>query len=206
MRLARISRAIRPLSMTLQTGTMSNRRRLISSIEDDSNLDSAVSEQHTKRYCLNGVGRRSQAEIQTDTGYQIRTDVPTKMGGNDSAPQPVETLIAAWMGCTQATALYVGRHMSPRVIIDKLVFEGIEAARDEQGALSLPIGESPPVPSRVRRVTGTILVSIRGKNVISKEQLDMLKGQTEIRCPVANMLSASGCSMDVEWIAATSAT
>ena len=43
------------------------------------------------------------------------------MGGANLAPQPVETLLAALIGCTQATALFVGRQLG--VVIDKMEFD-----------------------------------------------------------------------------------
>ena len=116
------------------------------------------------------------------------------------APQPVETLLAAWMGCTQATALFVGRHLPERVVLDKIEFENIQAYRDERGALQLPITETPNIPSRLNRITGTIKVTSRNDKILSEDQMKLLKEQTEIRCPVANMMIASGCSIDVEWI------
>ena len=100
-------------------------------VPDDSSQDK---EQYSKKYRLDGVGRRSKVEIKTNTGHNLSTDVPKKMGGGDTAPQPVETLLAAWMGCTQATALFVGRQMSPRILIDSLEFEEIEAVREPSQA------------------------------------------------------------------------
>jgi len=194
---------------------------------------------YTKCYTLNGIGKGSIVKIATDTGHSLTTDLPRKMGGSDSAPQPVETLIAAWMGCTHATALFVGRHIivpsssttddidsrkrrkqRGRVVIDHIEFENIRAYRDERGAVGLPISRAqmPGLESRVHRITGIIRVSSsqrRGgaddadgadgvSGGLSSEQMELLKEQTEIRCPVANMMIASGCSIDVEWVDASS--
>ena len=35
---------------------------------------------------------------------------------------------------------------------------------------------------------------------VSFEELNILAEQTEQRCPVANMLHASGCDIDIKWI------
>lgn len=117
------------------------------------------------------------------------------MGGANLAPQPVETLLAALIGCTQATALFVGRQLG--VVIDKMEFD-ISAGRDERGALQLPIDQTPSMPSRLQEISGT--VQVYTADVLSKETLHVLKEQTETRCPVANMVVASGCQMNVEWI------
>jgi uncharacterized OsmC-like protein len=166
----------------------------------------------TKSYTIHGVGKGSRVHVRTNTGHELVTDVPAQtMGGTDSAPQPVETLLAALLGCTQATAMFVGRHLKPRVLIERLEFVHIVAERDERGALSLPIDVDPSVPARLQKITGTIQVYTRRtqtKNkkeeapplALSQEQLDMLSRQTELRCPVANMMMASGCEMNIQWI------
>ena len=116
------------------------------------------------------------------------------MGGTDGAPQPVEHLLAALLGCSQATAVFVGRSMNPRVLIDRIEFD-VEAFRDERGALQQPINEFPDVPARLQRVSGRAKIFLKGKKnhlkVMSEEQLEMLAQQTEARCPVANMMEAS---------------
>lgn len=138
--------------------------------------------------------------METDTGHVLRTDVPKKMGGSDAAPQPVEHLLAALVGCTQATATYVGRMMEPRLIVDRIDFD-VRAHRDERGALELPIESVPAVPARLQRVSGTAMVHFRkgADEEVSEEQLRILRDQTEARCPVANMMHASGCVMDMQW-------
>jgi putative redox protein len=168
---------------------------------------SPTENQYIKSYQMNGVGQRNQVEITTNTGHSLCTDIPKKMGGSDAAPQPVETLVAAWMGCTQATALFVGRQMPERVVIERLEFDNIQAFRDERGALQLPIEEKPEVPSRLQRITGTIRVFSRNKKKgVTPEQMELLKEQTEIRCPVANMIISSGCAIDVDWVDGTGDT
>ncbi|KAL7448938.1 hypothetical protein ACHAWC_001049, partial [Mediolabrus comicus] len=148
-------------------------------------------EMHRKQYLISGTGQRSKVTCQTNTNHILETDVPKKMGGGDEAPQPVEHLLAALCGCTQATAVYCGRMMKPRLIIDKIDFN-IEAYRDERGALSLPITETPTIPARLQKVAGTVIVTFKDGMEVSEEQLDILGKQTEARCPVANMLHASG--------------
>ena len=121
------------------------------------------------------------------------------MGGGDAAPQPVEHLLASLLGCTQATALFVGRMMEPRLLIDKMKFD-VRAYRDERGALQLPIDEVPPIPARLQCVSCTVTVHLKKGEAASDGQLRMLGEQTEARCPVANMMHASGCKMEIEWV------
>jgi uncharacterized OsmC-like protein len=158
---------------------------------------------HAKTYHIQGSttpDNKSSVTMKTNTGHSLQTDLPKRMGGQDEAPQPVETLLAALTGCTQATALFVGRQMKPdRLQIERMDFF-LTATRDERGALQLPIAQNPPVPSRLQLVTGTIHVFLRQQKSITPNQMAALREQTELRCPVANMMLASGCEIDVEWI------
>ena len=158
--------------------------------------------QFHKVYSITGSGRRNASSIKTNTGHELHTDIPKQMGGTDSAPQPVEHLLSALVGCTQATAVFVGRSMKPRINIDRLEFD-LHAHRDERGALNFPIEENPPVPSRLLAISGVITVFpklSKNQGQISEQELAVLKEQTETRCPVANMMISSGCNMDVEWV------
>ena len=102
--------------------------------------------QYRKHYNIKGNGKQSIVKMQTNTGHTIQTDIPQKMGGKDTAPQPVEYLLSALIGCTQATSTYVGRMMKPRLLIDRIDFD-IHGYRDERGALELPIDTVPSIPA-----------------------------------------------------------
>ena len=156
--------------------------------------------QHRKHYNIKGNGQQSIVKMQTNTGHTIQTDIPQKMGGKDTAPQPVEYLLAALIGCTQATSIYVGRMMNPRLLIDRIEFD-IHGYRDERGALELPIDTVPSIPARLQCVSGTVKVYFKENGMkVSDEELSILAEQTEARCPVANMMYASGCDMNIQWI------
>jgi putative redox protein len=168
-----------------------------------STLDDGEGQKHVKTYQITGKTtdmNKASLTMRTNTGHCIYTDLPKPMGGKDTAPQPVETLLAALIGCTQATALFVGRQIKPeRLLIERMEFH-LTAQRDERGALQLPIEEDPPVPSRLQRVSGTVHVFAAKGKKISDRQIMILREQTEKRCPVANMMIASGCEMQVEGI------
>ncbi|KAL7577777.1 hypothetical protein ACA910_010534 [Epithemia clementina (nom. ined.)] len=179
-----------------------------------------------------------------NTGHSMATDLPRPMGGQNLAPQPVELLLASWMGCTQATAVFVARQMRRcdgdkddqknwrHVSLQGLEFVDIQAQRDERGALQLPLSDPLSIPSRLQQINGIIRVHLQynGRNNDSKTKfrrnnasvaeqttasnqgepssdfyssyIDFLRHQTEQRCPVANMIIASGCQMNLEWVAA----
>lgn len=119
------------------------------------------------------------------------------MGGEDAAPQPVELVLAALVGCEQATAAYVARHTRPRFPLRYVHFD-LRATRDERGAIALPIDERPPVSSRLLRVEGTAIVHL-SRGAESRARVEALGRRVEERCPVADMLRASGCELDVRW-------
>mmetsp|Transcript_33450 Transcript_33450/g.40519 ORF Transcript_33450/g.40519 Transcript_33450/m.40519 type:complete len:245 (+) Transcript_33450:235-969(+) len=190
-------------------------RKLISFCSSDAHEDhdkttEPIPKRHLKTYTLNGIGGpsnspKSNAKFQ-NSSHTIRLDLPKYMGGADSAPQPVEHLLSALVGCTHATALFVARNMKPSIIIDRIEFE-LTATRDNRGAVQLPIvpnkmdAPAGVVPSRVQYVSGTVLVLVADGEVINDDQLKMLREQTELRCPVANMMISSGCDMtNVIWV------
>lgn len=198
-----------------------NRHRCYS--HNDKQLNGAAEEEvddevkHRKYYSISGTGKKSIVTMLTNTKHTLHTDIPAKMGGMDLAPQPVEHLLAALLGCTQATAMYVSRMMNPRLFIDRIEFSDFMAYRDERGALARPIDVFPSFSSRLQRVSGKVTVyfiaSSSSSNsdssagsfdddavVITPEQLRTLAEQTEARCPIANMMHASGCVMDIEWV------
>jgi len=167
-------------------------------------------QQYHKKYKIKGNGTNTKVEMITNTNHIIQTDIPTQMGGTNEAPQPVELLLASWIGCTQATAIFVSRNMNVgsrndvvgqtkkahealRIVIDKMEFD-IEAFRDERGALGgeLPIklgSELPEYPARLEKIEGMIKVYAKERKggdvyVLTDDELNVLAHQTERRCPV----------------------
>ncbi|KNC81630.1 hypothetical protein SARC_06053 [Sphaeroforma arctica JP610] len=175
-------------------------RTLTSCAHTPSNNETDEFTRHSKHYTVRAIGRKSACEITCNTGHTLATDVPKTMGGSDAAPQPVEHLLAALCGCAQATATFVSRMMTPRVAIDRIEFN-VRATRDSRGALQLPIDAVPDVPSRLHTVEGTATVVMAQGKAMTARQLQIFGTQVEARCPVANMLQASGCRLRFEWVA-----
>jgi uncharacterized OsmC-like protein len=153
-----------------------------------------------KEYSLKAEGRQCLARSTfAGTGKELITDTPKFAGGTNIGAQPVEHLLAALVGCKQATAHFVARKLWPRY----LKLEGIDfdltAWRDERGALEMPISCIPSHPSRVQHVSGTAIVHAPG---CSHADVHLLSEQVEKRCPVANMFVAAGTQMEITWVAA----
>ena len=137
------------------------RQRHTTSTPEETELEQ--DSQYKKKYYLSGIGTKSHVFVKTNTNHTLQTDVPRTMGGGDVDPQPLETLLAAWMGCTQATAMFVGRNLDHRIFIGKIEFENIIGYRDERGALggAFPFtldSELPDIPSGLEKVEGVVKV------------------------------------------------
>jgi putative redox protein len=145
-----------------------------------------------KLYSITGRTEGTTSTSQT-RGHTLRTDTPPSGGGRDTAPQPVETLLAALIGCEGATADFVARML--RTKIRSIDFE-LEASRDPQGAAHLPVDAPAPAVSRLTRIWGVAHVSIDEDD---DEMIERIGRIVHERCPVANMVVASGCQLDIEW-------
>ena len=159
-----------------------------------------------KAYALGGASRgRAGCELRTSTGFA--TDVPRAAGGADEAPQPVELMLAALLGCKTATAHFVARQLwpRPRNRIERIEWRDVTAERDERGALALPIDAPPPVPAGLRLVRGVALVTPAAPRradsgpPIAAADVAQLGSIVEERCPVAAMFAASACELEIEW-------
>ena len=117
----------------------------------------------------------------------------------------MELLLAALVGCEQATAAFVARHMRPRLRIEGIDFQ-YEAERDPRGATALPLGAPLPAPAQLLRVQGVAQVTLGGAGGAGAGSVDArraavqeLGAAVQARCPVAQTLLAAGVRLDVKW-------
>jgi uncharacterized OsmC-like protein len=170
-------------------------------------LSTISSRPRMKSYHLVGEGCGNACKMRTsgNKSHHLATDIPHAVGGGDTAPQPVELLLSALTGCKTATAHFVSRQMRPRIRLSRIDFD-ISAERDEKGALQLPIGTpfDSYAPSRLQRIWGTATVHLEAgtKSELSQETISLLEREVERRCPIANMVTSSGCALDIRWVAA----
>ncbi|CAK9069648.1 unnamed protein product [Durusdinium trenchii] len=80
-----------------------------------------------KRYNLTAEGAGCKTVTLTDDGYSIESDTPKSTGGSGTAPQPVQLLLAALVGCEQATAKFVAMKMRVPPI-RRIQFLGVDDA------------------------------------------------------------------------------
>ena len=199
--------------------------------------------------------------------HSMSTDLPQNMGGTNTAPQPVELLLMSYIGCTQATAHFVSRHIQIRTTpssldssssyeLQHMIFENITTSRDIRSSIqNVPIqipcscldqmNHSPNHINHLQEISGTITVYFGSishknrkqlhrradttgttelssasdnatmtigdsnvynhihlpKNEAERRELYLrtLHKQTELRCPIANMIHKSGCRINITW-------
>lgn len=149
-------------------------------------------------YHITGTGSAGTSNSKC-RNHEIATDLPLNLGGRDTAVQPVELLLGSLIGCEIATATFGARHMTPRFPLLRIEFE-YRSERDPNGALALPIEKCPEISSKLQRIWGTAKVHLQdGHPTETFERLQFLKDQVEQRCPIANMVTASGCSLTTKW-------
>ena len=177
-----------------------------SSSSSSSSARDGIARANVKTYELCGHGIAGGCSILAGEKHKVQTDLPKRMGGKDEAPQPVELLVSALIGCEQATAAFVARHMKPRMALRGLTFR-YNAVRDDRGATSLPLDVHPPISARLQEVSGTVIVHLEDKTKTeTKERVEELKRHVEMRCPVANTLASAGCELNIDWILAEPGT
>lgn len=134
----------------------------------------------------NASGTRTK--IQVRDFAPVYTDEPGSLGGTNSAPSPLETVLVALVGCDGviihgvATAMqfdYSGVDFACESQIDVRGPKGVPGIRPyfESGKLEITVYSDEP-DSRFRQLA---------KNV-------------EYRCPVMNLLSAAKVDMEVTWV------
>lgn len=121
----------------------------------------------------------------------IYSDEPPSFGGQDSAPNPMELLLAALNGCLTVMTQVIAREKGIEIRGITLHAEG---DLDLRGAMGVP-GVPPyfrTVRERVELVTGA-----------SPEQVRALQEEVQRRCPVYTLLKAAGVELQSEWIASS---
>jgi len=72
--------------------------------------------------------------------------------------------------------------------------------------LNKPLTDPPTVPPRLQAITGTATVTLPLGTELPSGTMESFGDVVEARCPVADMVSRSGCDLDVKWILASEDT
>lgn len=119
--------------------------------------------------------------------HQIMIDEPQDFGGDDTAANPLATLLASLAGCENATAQMIAKEM-------KFEIEGIEF--DIKGQLDLQGLMGNP---NVSPFFTSIEITAKVMTNESEERLHELHEKVNQRCPVYSLIEAAGVQMHSNW-------
>lgn len=133
----------------------------------------------------NAAGTRTK--IQVRDFDPVYTDEPASLGGTNSAPSPLETVLVALVGCDGVIINGVAKAM-------KFSYAGVDFACESQIDVRGPKG----VPG-IRPYFETAKLEITVYSDEPEARFNQLRKNVEFRCPVMNLLHAAEVDMDVTW-------
>lgn len=129
----------------------------------------------------------TRTKIQVRDFPVIYTDEPDSMGGTNSAPSPLETVLVALVGCDGVIINGVAKAMN-------FAYSGVDFAVQSQIDVRGPRG----VPGiRPYFESGELLITVYSDE--PEERFRKLCKNVEFRCPVMNLLDAAKVDMAVTW-------
>lgn len=135
----------------------------------------------------NAAGTRTR--IQVRDFAPVYTDEPDSLGGTNTAPSPLETVLVALVGCDGVIINGVADAM-------KFDYAGVDFACESQIDVRGPKG----VPG-VRPYFESASLDITVYTDEPQSRFEQLCKNVEFRCPVMNLLNAANVAMTVNWIA-----
>jgi uncharacterized OsmC-like protein len=134
----------------------------------------------------NAAGTRTKIQVRDFAA--VYTDEPASLGGTNSAPSPLETVLVALVGCDGVIINGVATAM-------KFAYAGVDFACESQIDVRGPKG----VPG-IRPYFETAKLDITVYSDEPDARFQQLRKNVEFRCPVMNLLNAAQVGMDVSWI------
>ena len=135
----------------------------------------------------NAAGTRTK--IQVRDFAPVYTDEPASLGGTNSAPSPLETVLVALVGCDGVIINGVATAMG-------FAYAGVDFACESQIDVRGPKGVA-----GIRPYFETATLSITVFTDEPDARFQQLRKNVEYRCPVMNLLNAAEVAMDVTWTA-----
>lgn len=134
----------------------------------------------------NAAGTRTKVQVRDfDPVY---TDEPDSLGGTNSAPSPLETVLVALVGCDGVIINGVATAM-------RFDYAGVDFSCESQIDVRGPKGVA-----GIRPYFETASLDITLYSDESEERFSKLCKNVEYRCPVMNLLNAADVAMTVNWI------
>lgn len=114
-------------------------------------------------------------------------DEPEERGGGNTAPTPMEMVLAALAGCKGVTVHYVARAM--RLDYSGVRIDGVTES-DIRGARGVP---------GIKQFFDRVHLTITVLTDESEARMATLKRNVEARCPVANLIKSAGVDLRIDW-------
>eukprot|EP01116_Phalansterium_solitarium_P012060 TRINITY_DN28019_c0_g1_i1.p1 TRINITY_DN28019_c0_g1~~TRINITY_DN28019_c0_g1_i1.p1 ORF type:complete len:214 (+),score=51.26 TRINITY_DN28019_c0_g1_i1:43-642(+) len=191
-----ISKNVAKLSTVVRNVRQINHQRLFASAAAAAPSAARPAERVVKHKDVSvaAVTRGVRTEIVTPAdearGFASHTlvlDEPKRLGGQDSGPTPLHTLLGALAGCEGATAHTAAQRM--KFAYDGMRFE-ITGVYDPSAFVS-----SSQSPTHFHTVNITVLVVTSE----SDERIKQLKDEVERLCPVASLFYAAKVTVNSHW-------
>ena len=129
----------------------------------------------------------TRTKIQVRDFAPVYTDEPDSLGGTNSAPSPLETVLVALVGCDGVIINGVATAMG-------FAYAGVDFACEAQIDVRGPKGVA-----GIRPYFETARLEITVFTDEPDARFQQLRKNVEYRCPVMNLLNAADVAMDVTW-------
>lgn len=145
----------------------------------------------TRKIGLRHVTARNDGGTRTEIKVRdfdpVFTDEPASLGGTNTAPSPLETVLVALVGCDGVIINGVAKAMD-------FAYVAVEFACESQIDVRGPKG----VPG-IRPYFETADLTIVLYTDEPQKRIDTLIRNVEFRCPVMNLLRAADVTLSVDW-------
>lgn len=145
----------------------------------------------TGKLAVRTVHGRNEAGTRTEVTVRhfapAVTDEPDTMGGTNTAPSPLETVLVALVGCDGVIINGVARAMG-------FAYSGVDFAC--AGAIDV---RGPKGVPGVRPYFEKVDLTITLHTDEPERRVEQLKRNVEFRCPVMNLLRSADVAVTVDW-------
>lgn len=131
--------------------------------------------------------RQMKTELRVRDFAPFFTSEPERAGGDNSAPTPMEYVLAALNGCLAVTVETIAGELGMQ--IDQIVVDA-EATMDPRGFLGT---------AQVTQHFTAVTMHVRLGTHEKPEELEVLTSRVEARCPGFNLINDAGVSITLDW-------
>jgi len=157
----------------------------------DSDIIEPSVDPETRKIALRHVKARNEASTRTEIRVRdfdlVYTDEPASLGGTNTAPSPLETVLVALVGCDGVIINGVAKAMN-------FEYTAVDFDCESQIDVRGPKGV-PGVRPYFEKCTLKIVLYTDEP----EKRVNQLIKNVEYRCPVMNLLRAANVEMDVDW-------